>query len=153
MISGIYGGSIFNAFDSGVPSAPRTSHAGESVPSTRAEMLEVKLERSNLLLQTLLMILLEKKVIQEDEFREWLVYVDQLDGARDGRVRENSAPILCPQCMRNSPRLATKCLYCGEPFTVEFLARRSPTQAAGEPSSSVPEPPQPPQESGPPSKE
>lgn len=82
------------------------------------------IERQNLMIQTLLMILLEKQVIQEEEFREWLIYVDELDGVRDGRVREDKTPVACPKCHRNSPRTATKCIFCGHEFEVEFLARR-----------------------------
>jgi hypothetical protein len=93
---------------------------------TRNEELELRLERANLVLQTLLMILLEKQIIHEDEFREWMLYVDDLDGARDGRVREDNTPQNCPSCGRNSPHSAVKCVYCGEGFQVEFLARRTP---------------------------
>ncbi len=88
------------------------------------QTLEAKLERQHLLIQTLLMILLEKKVIHEDEFKEWLVYVDELDGARDGKLREDKSPIVCESCGRNNTYTATKCQYCGHGFSPEFLAHK-----------------------------
>lgn len=105
-----------------------TSAERTADPSLRTSVqdLERMVERQALLIQTLLMLMLEKKVVHEDEFREWLAYVDELDGVRDGRVREEKAPVSCPKCRRNNPRTAAKCQYCGEEFTPEFLFRRPP---------------------------
>lgn len=83
--------------------------------------LEARVEQQSLMIQTLLMILLEKKVIQEEEFREWLVYVDELDGVRDGKLKQDKSPITCPKCKRNNSRNRTSCQYCGEDFPMEFL--------------------------------
>lgn len=88
------------------------------------EELRDMIERQNLLLQTLIMLLLEKKVIGEDEFRQWMDYVDRLDGVCDGRVKEDRSPINCPACGRVNQRLARSCQYCGRAFEAEFLARR-----------------------------
>jgi hypothetical protein len=87
------------------------------------DTLQLRVERQDMIIQTLLMILLEKKVIHEDEFKEWMVYVDELDGARDGRLKEDKSPVVCPGCGRNSPRMAPKCVYCGHLFEPTFLVR------------------------------
>ncbi|MEQ8821669.1 MAG: hypothetical protein RLY93_15645 [Sumerlaeia bacterium] len=89
-----------------------------------AQEMELKLERQNLVIQTLLMLLLEKGVIHDQEFREWLAYVDGLDGKVDGRVREDKSPVACPKCGRNSPRQSPSCQYCGEALPADYLARR-----------------------------
>ncbi len=103
---------------SGAPSAtgsqPSVSHSG-------IDDLTHRLEKQSLMIQTLLMILLEKNVIQESEFKEWMVYVDELDGKRDGRLREDRSPVKCPSCGRNSPRAKSNCQYCGQEFPQEFL--------------------------------
>lgn len=94
--------------------------SGQSI-SADFVSLEDRLEKQNLLIQTLLMILLEKKVIHEDEFKEWMIYVDELDGKRDGKLRENKSPVICPKCKRNNPPNRTACQYCGIEFPPEFL--------------------------------
>jgi hypothetical protein len=111
----------------------RYNHLREAAPiapkSADLSSLEVRLEQQNLLIQTLLMLLLEKKVIHEDEFKEWMIYVDELDGVRDGRVKAQQGPITCPSCKRNNPRTAVRCQYCGNEFPPEFLAH--PTTTGG----------------------
>jgi hypothetical protein len=90
-------------------------------PSAEVVDLQMRVERQSLLLQTLLMILLEKKVIHDDEFREWMTYVDELDGSRDGRLREDRSPRPCPQCNRRNKAAATNCQYCGAAIESEYL--------------------------------
>jgi hypothetical protein len=123
-------------------SATAPSTGPQRVPGSQIDALEARLERANLIIQTLLLLLLEKKVIHEDEFKEWMVYVDELDGQRDGKVKEEVAPFDCPECGRKNPHQAAKCIYCGHAFEIDFLARRPP--APSDPS--VPEPPPPPAE-------
>jgi hypothetical protein len=91
---------------------------------SEVEQLKGRIERQNLLIQTMLMILLEKKVLHEDEFKEWLNYVDELDGVRDGKLREDKKPLACSQCGRNSPKGSAKCIYCGTEFETDFLYQR-----------------------------
>lgn len=88
------------------------------------EALEARLERQYMLLQTLLMLLLEKKVIDENEFREWVTYVDSLDGRTDGRLTENKAPIDCPSCRRRNPPTAVRCQYCGTEMAAQIIDPR-----------------------------
>lgn len=111
----------FRAADNIASSANRVV---DSATRSTVQDLERVVDRQTLLLQTLLMLLLEKKVIHEDEFREWIAYVDELDGVRDGRVKAEKAPVSCPKCKRNNQPGAAKCQYCGEAFTPEFLFRR-----------------------------
>jgi hypothetical protein len=89
-----------------------------------AEALLAQVERQNLVLQTLIMILLEKKVVHEDELNEWLAYVDELDGARDGRLRDVRTPLVCPKCKRTNARTAVRCQWCNEDLPVDFLVKR-----------------------------
>lgn len=91
------------------------------------EDMRIRLERTTLVLQTLMMILLEKNLVQENELREWLVYVDQLDGTQDGRLREDKTPTECPNCKRKTPRLISRCIYCGQQMEVDYLFRRPDT--------------------------
>lgn len=95
-------------------------------PPKSADVSELsqRLEKQTLLLQTLLMILLEKKVIFEEEFKEWMNYVDELDGRKDGRLGDEKTPRLCKKCGRNSARHQQKCQYCGEEFSAEFLLHK-----------------------------
>lgn len=97
------------------PRQPRTENRASM------EELRQKVERQNLIIQTLLMLLLEKKVLVEEEFSQWLSYVDDLDGVRDGRIRAEQSPVACPRCGRNNPRGAARCLYCDEVFPMDFL--------------------------------
>jgi hypothetical protein len=103
-----------------------TSPSTQKDPSTQnsIEDMRIRLERTTLVLQTLMMILLEKNLVQENELREWLVYVDQLDGTQDGRLREDKTPVECPKCKRKTPRLISRCIYCGQSIEVDYLFRR-----------------------------
>ncbi|MBI3736192.1 hypothetical protein HY256_06735, partial [Candidatus Sumerlaeota bacterium] len=83
--------------------------------------LAVRVERQNLLLQTLLRLLLEKGVIHEDEFKKWISYVDALDGKTDGKLQKEKGIKNCPACGRVSQADAAKCQYCGADYPVEFI--------------------------------
>lgn len=85
--------------------------------------LRVKVERQNLLIQTLCRILIEKGVIQEEELQEWLAYVDSLDGREDGKLSHSKAPIQCRSCKRINGASLIKCQYCGETLPVDFLTK------------------------------
>ena len=117
---------MFHATSRSIAAASRMVEPGRDPkqPSNDVETLRARLEHQQLLMQTLLMILLEKKVLHEDEFKEWMIYVDELDGARDGKLRAASAPLSCPSCKRNSPYGSTKCIYCSTEFPPEFLVRK-----------------------------
>jgi len=97
---------------------------GANAPNATVEHLQARLDRTTLLLQTLMMILIEKKVVHEDELREWVKYVDELDGTADGRLREDKSPVACPKCSRKNPRTAATCQYCGTALEQDILFRR-----------------------------
>ena len=107
-------------------STQRMMGQSTQVSRTSSDKLELqqKIERQNLIIQTLLMILLEKKVIYEEEFKEWMDYVDGLDGKVDGRLEENKGPVSCPECGRKNPPSAAKCQYCMHELPQDFLFRR-----------------------------
>ena len=88
--------------------------------------LQRTIDHQHLLLQTLLMLLLEKKVIEDQEFKQWMSYVDGLDGRTDGKIEAEKGPVTCPGCRRVNPRNVPKCQYCGQIFEMDFLARRKP---------------------------
>jgi hypothetical protein len=92
------------------------------------DALEMRIDRQHMVIQTLLMLLLEKKLIEEDEFREWLNYVDNLDGRADGKLRPEAAPRACPACGRNNSPTAPRCQYCGRDFPEEFIDGRHKRQ-------------------------
>ena len=103
-----------------------------SGPNAGIDQLQARLDRATLLLQSLLMILMEKKVIHEDELREWVRYVDEFDGSVDGRLKEDKSPVACPKCSRKNPRTAATCQYCGVALEQDILFRR-PEPAPGDP--------------------
>jgi hypothetical protein len=100
-----------------------TSASGRAARGS-IDQIEDRLERQNMVIQTLLMLLLEKKVIEEKEFREWMNYVDRLDGRADGKLRENIAPRSCPGCGRMNPAKAPQCQYCGHDLPRDVIDPR-----------------------------
>ena len=109
------------------PIVPRSSSASPSSLEARqaVDELSARLDRQNLLLQTLLRLLLEKGVIQEEEFKQWIAYVDALDGKADGKLQKEKGIKNCPVCGRVSQMDATKCQYCGAEYPVEFLEHQA----------------------------
>ncbi len=100
------------------------SFAPESVEEcTDIETLQAQLEQQNLILQTMLVLLLEKKVISEDEFNEWATKVDELDGVRDGRLSGEKSPIRCPDCGHENLRGAAKCVNCGVDLDLHLIQK------------------------------
>lgn len=83
--------------------------------------LQHKVERQHLFIQTLLRLLMEKGLIQENEFREWLTFVDGFDGHVDGKLKPDTAPQLCSSCARKSPASYPRCQYCGAEFAMAVL--------------------------------
>lgn len=85
--------------------------------------LEDRVARQNLYIQTLLRLLLEKGVMQKEEFGQWLDYVDALDGRWDGKLGEDGSVKTCGRCRRVSPLRSRRCSYCDAEFpSSEFLA-------------------------------
>jgi len=78
------------------------------------ESLQALIEQQNLVIQTLLVVLLEKGVFKEEEFNECAKKMDLLDGVRDGRLSEDKSLIACPECGHQNPHTATKCEDCGK---------------------------------------
>ena len=108
------------------PIVPRSSSESPSSLAARqaVDELAAQVDRQNLLLQTLLRLLLEKGVIQEQEFKEWIAYVDGLDGKVDGKLQKEKGIKNCPSCGRVSAVDAVKCQYCGAEYPVEFIEHK-----------------------------
>lgn len=119
---------FFNASHSGfvrqltTPAIP--SRSSSSVGRGEINELATMVERQHLVIQTLLMLLLEKKIISEKELQEWTAYVDGLDGNVDGRLRAEKSPKPCPACARNNAPDAPRCAYCGASLAIDIVDRR-----------------------------
>ena len=86
--------------------------------------LQARVDRQNMVIQTLLMLLMEKKVFNEAEFTQWVDWVDSLDGKVDGKLTEDNRPIECSNCHRMNPSTARKCQYCNRDLPVQVIDRR-----------------------------
>ena len=84
--------------------------------------VNARLEKQDLLLQTLVRLLLEKGVIQRDELSRWVDYVDSLDGSVDGKLKSDRRPRECPKCRRKNSPQARHCQYCGAELGASFLS-------------------------------
>lgn len=101
-----------------------TSKIKSSNQQSQIIELEDLVHRQHLMLQTLLLLLMEKKVIEEDEFKQWLEYVDGLDGRADGKASPKHEARQCPACGRMSSPNSVKCTYCSTPLERDFIIRR-----------------------------
>ena len=85
------------------------------------EHLKERIERQNLIIQTLLVMLLEKGTITAEEFRETANRVDMCDGVRDGRLSEDKSLLPCPKCSGLNHNQATRCDHCGAALDPELI--------------------------------
>lgn len=91
---------------------------------TTVESLQRRLDRQNLGIQTLLAMLLDKGVIQEDDFREWVKRMDQLDGALDGRLAEDKTKVACLSCGKSNFKTTAECKHCGAALDPDLVPPR-----------------------------
>lgn len=95
--------------------------------SEEVQKLQDRLARQELYIKTLLRLLLEKEVIHQEEFGEWLDYIDGMDGRLDGRLGEGTGSKTCGRCRRTNPQHARRCQYCDALFpSTEFLFPGNP---------------------------
>lgn len=87
------------------------------------ERLKMRIDQQNLCIQTLLVLLLEKGIIREDEFNGWARRMDEIDGVRDGRLSADTAPVRCPGCGYESSHDATECSECGQELEPRLVQR------------------------------
>ena len=76
--------------------------------------LKRKVNQQNLLLQTLIALVLEKNLIEEEEFRALLDEVDKVDGVKDGELAEDKTPLICNGCGKKNGRDKSRCMWCGQ---------------------------------------
>lgn len=100
------------------------SDAASSGSATLADLQNV-VGRQHLIIQALLMLLLEKNVIEKEELTRWVETVDQLDGRADGKLSVDRSPVICPSCGRTSPATAARCIYCNAALSDSIPDRRA----------------------------
>lgn len=102
------------------PPPPPSQRPSADTLNSQLQEMQKRLERMNLMLQTLSRLLVAKGIVAETELNEWMAYVDSSDGKTDGRLKEITAPRTCLKCRRISPPTAPACQYCSEPFSTVF---------------------------------
>lgn len=96
-----------------------------------ATTLQSQVDRLNLMMQTMLKLMIEKGITSKEEFRQWMDYMDQLDGSADGRLRRAAGAQACPSCRRNNPVHAVSCQYCGAKFETKIFDHEPPPGSGG----------------------
>jgi hypothetical protein len=95
-----------------------TSRAGcDEQARSEVELLQLKLQQHELIIQTLVAMLLEKEVMTAEEFQALADGIDGLDGRRDGRLADETNPVVCPKCRKNNARTKPACMWCGADLT------------------------------------
>lgn len=95
---------------------------GKGECETEIETLIQRIDQQNLVIQTILVLALEKGVFSEDEFRSWVKQMDELDGVRDGKLAD--APVDCPNCGKPNSKTASKCEHCGREIEPDMVPKR-----------------------------
>ena len=93
---------------------------------SQLEILENQLGRQNLLIQTLLVLLLEKGLFEEEEFLELLDEIDALDGKKDGAFTPKSTPKKCRSCGKTNSSRKRKCMWCGADLVLDDVIVKLP---------------------------
>ena len=78
--------------------------------------VQEQLERQALVIRSLLEVCARKGLFTDPEFRQVLDEVDLSDGRRDGKLKPQGGPRVCPNCGKTNSRRAVGCMYCGEPL-------------------------------------
>jgi hypothetical protein len=92
-----------------------TSQTEAQKTAKKLDHLQRRVDRAELLLESLYRLVSEKNVVTADEFRLMVARVDLEDGIEDGRIgpdRNRRAP-KCPECSRAINRKRTHCVFCG----------------------------------------
>lgn len=105
---------------SGQSSSSSPSTSRPEPPGSVTE-LQAQIARLHMQVQTLARLLIAKGVMEESELDEWMVYVDNLDGVADGRLKMTKAPRICESCRRTNSPNAVTCQWCGAEMPVVFL--------------------------------
>ncbi|MCE5229941.1 zinc ribbon domain-containing protein [bacterium] len=113
----------------------KTESAGAG-QATLAE-LQTTIARQQLIIHSLVMILLEKKIFDKDELARMIEKIDLLDGRADGKLTQDKSPVACPTCGRISPATAQRCQYCGKEIGAGILDRRAELDGKKNPPSPV----------------
>ena len=79
--------------------------------------LELRINRAVLTMEALWSLLAEHTELTEDDLVRRIVEIDGADGRIDGKRKVE--PVECEGCGRATSRRHPKCLYCGQPVTID----------------------------------
>ena len=85
-----------------------------SSTSGKVDALRQRIERQELLLETMYRALIGRNIVTEEEFKDRVAQVDLEDGVEDGKIgadRVARAP-KCSNCEKPASRKRTHCVYC-----------------------------------------
>jgi hypothetical protein len=85
-----------------------------SSTSRKVDALRQRIDRQELLLETMYRALIGRNVVTEEEFKDLVAQVDLEDGFEDGKIgadRVARAP-KCPNCEKPVSRKRPHCVYC-----------------------------------------
>jgi hypothetical protein len=114
--------SLFTRTDPVALATAQSARVDARRADSRAEALELDVERLLMISEALWTILKEKHGYSDDDLRQRIMDIDLRDGKLDGRLAD-SAPGKCPQCERPLMKRRPRCMYCGEIVGVAAFER------------------------------
>ena len=95
-----------------------TEHSkSETDTQSRIRDLEAKVDKLELVCESLWEIIKEDKSLNETDLIERMIKVDLQDGTFDGKKRKTSS-VECTKCGRMNSKRHSKCMYCSEVYLV-----------------------------------
>jgi hypothetical protein len=96
-----------------------TEHSkSETDTKSRIRDLEARVDKLELVCESLWEIIKEGKALNETDLIERMTQIDLRDGTFDGKKKKKSSSIECPKCGRMNSKRHSKCMYCGEIYLV-----------------------------------
>ena len=89
----------------------------ETGTKSRIWDLEARVDKLELVCESLWEIIKEEKKFDETDLIERMTQIDLQDGTFDGQKKKTSS-IECPKCGRMNSKRHNKCMYCGEIYLV-----------------------------------
>lgn len=114
-----YGGLARQVPSAGTGTAAITARRAE----TKADLLELDVERLLLITEALWSMLKEQHGYTDNALIKKIAELDMRDGKLDGRIAAEEGPMSCPHCARTLMGNRPVCLYCGKPVARDPFAR------------------------------